>query len=217
MAWDVPLRWQLHKVSYNKTLGALDVVALNMGPLDDDLGAEDDVDHNLIVSDFDFDCYSGDCVLAAVLHDVDPIVEDDGYDVVPRRRFSVSGTTVTVPDSDWNREASAARANAVIGVARSSSRLYVSAGRAATGPGDVNNTRIAELLTDTSAIPSATLLLRSDTAGCVNHVTPLGTIPAATQHGGTSISVCQSCNGGAGTLESVHLRPYAPGTSDVCF
>ncbi|MBI1946321.1 MAG: hypothetical protein HYS27_11520 [Deltaproteobacteria bacterium] len=218
VAWDQPLRWQLHKVTWNKTLGALDVVALNMGSLDNDFGANDDVDNNLIISDFDFDCYNGDCVLAAVLHDVDRTPPDAaGYNVVQRRRFSVSGTTVTVPDANWIREASGVRANAVIGVARSSSRLYVSAGRAATAPGDANNTRVAEFLTDTSTTPSATAPLRSDGAGCDNHVTPLGTIPAATQHGGFSISVCASCNGGAGTLESVHLHPYDPGNSDVCF
>ncbi|MCC7074200.1 MAG: hypothetical protein IT383_23015 [Deltaproteobacteria bacterium] len=122
--------------------------------------------------------------------------------------------TVTVPDPNWTRETSAERENGVIGVARSSSALFISAGRAVTGPGDVNNTRVAAFATDTSTAPSATALRRSDSAGCANHVTPLGTIPAATQHGGVSVSVCQSCNGGAGTLESVHLQP---GPSNACF
>jgi len=122
--------------------------------------------------------------------------------------------TVTVPDPNWTRETSAERENGVIGVARSSSALFISAGRAVTGPGDVNNTRVAAFATDTSTAPSATALRRSDSAGCANHVTPLGTIPAATQHGGFSVSVCQSCAGGAGTLESVHLQP---GPSNVCF
>jgi len=76
VAWDQPSRWQLHKVSYNKTLGALNAVALNMGTLDDDFGGGDEVDNNLIISDFDFDCNNGSCVLAAVLHDTDLPVPD---------------------------------------------------------------------------------------------------------------------------------------------
>lgn len=213
--WDQPSRWQLHKISYNKTLGAFDTpVALDMGPLDNDTGGTDEAENNMIVSDFDFDCYSGSCVLAAVLHDSDETNEAAGYNVVQRRRFTVSGTTVTVPDPDWSRDDNGVRANAVIGVARGASRLYVSAGRAATSSVDASNTRVTEYDSDTAAAPSIARLQRSDTAGCVNHVTPLGTIPAATQHGGTSVSVCPGCNGGAGTLESVHMLP---GPSSVCF
>ena len=212
--WDQPTRWQLHKVSYNKTTGILSATALDMGPLDNDTGGNDDTERNLIVSDFDFDCYTNDCVLAAVLHDVDGPDDNAGYNIVQRRRFSVSGSTVTVPDGDWVRDLAGARANSVLGVAKSASSLYISAGRAATASGDVNNTRVTEHLTDTATAPSSARLLRSDRAGCASHATPFGTVPAATPHGGTSIAVCASCNGGSGSLESTHL---SPGPNDVCF
>ncbi|MCC7072060.1 MAG: hypothetical protein IT383_12095 [Deltaproteobacteria bacterium] len=212
--WNQPTSWQAHRVSYDKRTGILSAVALDLGTLDDDGQGNQDHENNMIVSDFDVDCYQGDCVLAAVLHDTDYPGDVVGYNVVQRRRFSISGTTVTVPDADWSRDDDGWRSNAVIGVARTSSRLYLSAGRAATSGTDTLNTRVFEYTSDNATAWSGMRSLRSDGNGCVGHVTPLGTIPPATQHGGFSISVCPSCNSGAGTLESVHLLP---GPSNVCF
>lgn len=212
--WNQPHSWQGHRVSYDKMTGILSAVALDLGTLDDDSQGMQDHENNMVVSDFDVDCYQGNCVLAAVLHDTNHAGDDAGYNVVQRRRFSIAGTTVTVPDADWSRDTIGSRANAVIGVARAASKLYVSAGRAATSGTTTSNTLAFEYTSDTAAAWSALQYQRSDGAGCVNHVTPLGTIPAASQHGGFSISVCPSCNGGAGTLESVHLLP---GPSNVCF
>ena len=127
---------------------------------------------------------------------------------VQRRRFRISGagSTATLLETDWQRDANYT-AQSVISVAyKPADRLYVSSGRSLYGSANDNNTRLVEYSSSTSQTPLDTLLHQSDCVTCLQHTSPSGEIvPAATTHGGESIAFCPTCNAGAGTLESVHL------------
>jgi len=217
-------RWRLHHLVY--TVGAhsssLTAQAIDFDELDDidnSLGG-DDVDENIIVTDFDFDCESeldGLCVLAAVLWDR-TTETTSRVNAVQRRRFRLpaSASAVTMVDADWLRDTSY-RAQAVIGVSYANPRLYVSSGRFGLGS-SANNTRVVEYAASGSTSPAGTLLHKNDFDTCTAIVTVDGdAISGATQHGGTSIAFCPSCNGDSGTLESVHLGHRETSPYDYCF
>lgn len=215
-------RWRLHHLIYSP-LGILSAQSVDFDELDkrnDDIGDGQDVDVNMIVTDFDFDCESeidGLCVLAAVLWDRDtgsPTIVNG----VQRRRFRLpfAASAVTMVDADWQRDTSY-RAQSVIGVSYANPRLYVSSGNFALGS-SANNTRVVEYAGSGSTTPTSTLLRSGDYDTCMAFVTVDGEpISGATQHGGTSIAYCPSCNGGAGTLESVHLGHRETSPYDYCF
>lgn len=217
-------RWRLHHLTYDSHSGGLIATSVDFDELDerdDDLTDGDDIDVNMIVTDFDFDCVSefdGMCVLAAVLWDReahDPLV----VNAVQRRRFRLpfGASAVTMVDADWKRDTSY-RAQSVIGVAYANPRLYVSSGNFALGGSSTNNTSVVQYRAASATSPESTLLQRGDFDTCMAFVTVDGdTISGATQHGGTSIAYCPSCSAGAGTLESAHLGHREAPPYDYCF
>ncbi|OGQ24395.1 MAG: hypothetical protein A2138_06850 [Deltaproteobacteria bacterium RBG_16_71_12] len=215
-------RWRLHHVIYYSNTGGIISSGVDFGDLDDrdDTLDTQDVDVNMIVTDFDFDCESdldGLCVLAAVLWDRNaeqPMIVNG----VQRRRFRLpfGAMAVTMTDAIWRRDTTY-RAQSVIGVSYANPRLYVSSGNFALGS-SANNTRVVEYSSSTSTTPENTLLHRGDSDTCMAFVTGDGDyLSDATQHGGTSIAYCPSCNGGAGTLESVHFGHREAWPYDYCF
>ncbi|MCC7107955.1 MAG: hypothetical protein IT382_01585 [Deltaproteobacteria bacterium] len=214
-------RWRLHHVTYFSNSGGLIASAVDFDELDerDDTLGNDDVDVNMIATDFDFDCeseFDGLCVLAAVFWDRenhDPYV----MNAVQRRRFRLpfGAGAVTMLDADWARDVTY-RAQSVIGVSYANPRLYISSGNFALGSSGVNNTRVVQYRASSATSPESTLLHRGDFDTCMAFVTVDGDpITGATQHGGTSIAYCPSC--GYGTLESVHLGHREAPPYDYCF
>ncbi len=158
-------RWRLHHITYYSNSGGLIATSVDFGDLDDrnDTLDTQDVDVNMIVTDFDFDSESelnGLCVLAAVLWDREthsPTIVNG----VQRRRFRLplGATAVTMTDAVWRRDTSY-RAQSVIGVAYAGPRLYVSSGNFALAGSSVNNTRVVQYSSSTSTTPESTLLHR---------------------------------------------------------